>query len=103
MKLSGKMRRAVGSNVEIEYIGPGNDISADQLNAALDDFLRLLELSTPEKAGWLAEFPQRANLFRDVAHSALADGSLLLMFTKVGGKRISALFNFCLCRADMGL
>lgn len=85
-----KMRRAAGSDVEIEVIS-----DPAELPQALDDFLELLQKSTPEKRAWLDEFPKRADLFREVAAAALEDGTLLLMFTKINGKRISALFNFC--------
>ncbi|MEM9776878.1 MAG: GNAT family N-acetyltransferase [Chloroflexota bacterium] len=84
-----KMRKADNFDVEIEVIGPEDD-----LDQALDDFLHLLQCSTSDKQAWYNEFPSRGDVFRSVAKAARDAGTLLLMFTKVEGERISALFNF---------
>lgn len=84
-----KMRKAAGAGVTIEVVDSETD-----MDQAIEDFLHLLQCSTPDKKGWLEEFPTRANVFNTVANAALEAGSLLLMFTVIEGKRISALFNF---------
>ena len=82
-----KMRKAEGNGGELEVIGKGDD-----LPAAVDDFLRLLQLSMQEKADWLTD--GRRALFHEVAQAALAADMLQLMFMRVDGRRYSALFNF---------
>ena len=82
-----KLRRADGIGVHIHTVGPDDD-----LTQAVDDFLRLLEKSTPEKKDWLN--PQRRAVFHDTAQAALAAGTLNLMFAEVDGQRGAALFNF---------
>lgn len=84
-----KMRKANNFDVNIEVIGPEDD-----LDQAIDDFLYLLQCSTPDKKAWYDEHPSRGEVFRTVAKAALNAGTLLLMFTNVEGERISALFNF---------
>lgn len=84
-----KMKKAAGAGVTIEVV----DCETD-MDQAIKDFLHLLQCSTPDKKGWLEEFPTRANVFNTVAKEALEAGSLLLMFTVIEGERISALFNF---------
>ncbi|MEM8858102.1 MAG: GNAT family N-acetyltransferase [Chloroflexota bacterium] len=84
-----KMRKAANSGAVVEVIGPGDD-----LDQAIDDFLHLLQCSTPDKQAWYEELPSRGDVFRTVAKSALEAGTLMLMFTNVNGERISALFNF---------
>ncbi|MFK7805553.1 MAG: GNAT family N-acetyltransferase [Anaerolineae bacterium] len=84
-----KMRKAVGAGATIEIVDGDTD-----LDQAIKDFLHLLQCSTPDKQGWLEEFPTRANVFNTVAKAALEAGTLLLMFTVIEGERISALFNF---------
>jgi CelD/BcsL family acetyltransferase involved in cellulose biosynthesis len=82
-----KLRRAAGAEVAYEVISQEDDLAG-----AVDDFLRLLELSTPEKGAWLND--ERRAVFRDVAAAALADNLLQLMFVNVEGQRAAALFNF---------
>lgn len=62
------------------------------LPQAVDDFLALLQRSTPEKAAWLN--PGRTELFHEAARAALAQGTLDLLFLEVDGVRAAALFNF---------
>jgi hypothetical protein len=49
-ELQRKLRRADGIGVEIHTVGPDEDLSQ-----AVDDFLQLLQKSTPEKSDWLNE------------------------------------------------
>lgn len=84
-----KLKKAAGAGVTIEII----DTEAD-LEPAINDFLHLLQCSTPDKDAWLDELPTRATLFHSVAQAAFEAGTLLLMFTNLNGQRISALFNF---------
>lgn len=82
-----KFRRANGGGAEFEIIGPEDD-----LHAAVDEFLDLLQKSTPEKNDWLNE--GRTAVFHEVAEAAMAAGTLQLMFIQVRGERCAALFNF---------
>lgn len=86
-EVSRKLRRAEGSEVVNSIIGPDEDI-----DAAVDDFLDLLQSSTFEKRDWLNE--GRRALFHDVARAAQQAGTLQLMFSAVEGDRAAALFNF---------
>lgn len=86
-ELSRKLRRADAAAVEIEMLGPGDDVEA-----AVNDFLDLLQKSTFEKRDWLND--GRRALFHDVAREAQASGTLQLMFGTVEGQRAAALFNF---------
>jgi len=71
----------------LEQIG-----AEDDLEAAVDEFLRLLQKSTPDKKDWLNE--GRRAVFHQVARAALNAGILQLLFLKVAGYRAAALFNF---------
>jgi len=82
-----KLRRAQGAEAELVIVQPGDDVET-----AVTDFLDLLTKSTFEKRDWLND--GRRAVFQDTAKAALADGSLLLMFIEVAGKKASALFNF---------
>lgn len=82
-----KLRRAAGGGAELEIIG-----REDDLHAAVDDFLALLQKSTPDKSEWLDG--GRTAVFHELAAAALQAGTLLLMFMRVNGERYSALFNF---------
>ena len=84
-----KLKKAAGAGVTIEIIE-----EEAELEQAIEDFLHLLQCSTADKEAWLEEFPTRAQVFHSVAKAALDAGTLLLMFTNIGGERISALFNF---------
>jgi CelD/BcsL family acetyltransferase involved in cellulose biosynthesis len=82
-----KLRRAAGADVVYEIVD-----QEDDLEKAVDDFLSLLERSTPEKGAWLNV--ERRAVFHEVAAAACADGYLQLMFVTVDGERAAALFNF---------
>lgn len=80
-----KMRRA--HEVEFEVIGAEDDVTT-----AVDDFLRLLQLSTPEKEAWLND--GRRALFHELIPTMLQDNLLELLFANVRGERHAALLNF---------
>jgi len=82
-----KLRRAEGAEAKLIIVGPDDDIKA-----AVEAFLVLLQKSTPEKKAWLDE--GRRAVFHDVAAAAQADGTLQLMFMEVDGQKAAALFNF---------
>lgn len=82
-----KMRKAAGAEVELVEI-----TETDDLELAINEFLTLLQSSTPDKHAWLT--PERTAVFHEVAKSALADGTLQLLFNVVDGQKVSALFNF---------
>ncbi len=82
-----KLRRANGADAKLVRIGKNDDLSA-----AVDEFLSLLQKSTFEKREWLNE--GRRAVFHDTAQSALAAGILQLLFIEVEGRKAAALFNF---------
>ncbi|MCL4870081.1 MAG: GNAT family N-acetyltransferase [Anaerolineae bacterium] len=82
-----KLRRAEGAEARLVVVGPDDDI-----HLAVDQFLELLQKSTPEKQAWLNE--GRRAVFHEVAAAAQADGSLQLMFMEMDGVKAAALFNF---------
>ena len=82
-----KLRRADAAGVKLVQIGPDDDIEA-----AVDDFLILLQKSTFEKREWLNE--GRRAVFHDAAAAAQAAGTLQLLFMEVDGRKAAALFNF---------
>lgn len=80
-----KFRRA--HEAEFEEIGPEDD-----LNTAVDDFLRLLQASAQEKEQWLND--QRRAMFVELIPAMLDDGLLQLLFINMHGQRYAALLNF---------
>lgn len=86
-EISRKLRRATAMGATTRTVGPDEDIGA-----ATDAFLELLQASTFEKRDWLND--GRRAVFHEVARAAQADGTLQLMFTAVEGKDAAALFNF---------
>lgn len=86
-ELQRKLRRADGMDVEIHTVGPQED-----LVKAVDDFLLLLQKSTPEKEKWLNE--GRRAVFHETAQAAQKAGTLQLMFAEVNGQKGAGLFNF---------
>lgn len=85
-----KLRRAEGADVVIHMVGPDEDIEA-----AVDRFLTLLQKSTFEKRDWLSE-GRRAH-FHESARAAQAAGTLQLLFAEVDGRPAAGLFNFDHC------
>jgi CelD/BcsL family acetyltransferase involved in cellulose biosynthesis len=86
-ELQRKLRRADGIGVEIHTVSPDEDLSQ-----AVDDFLQLLQKSTPEKSDWLNE--GRRAVFHETAQAAQTAGTLQLMFAEVNGQKGAGLFNF---------
>ena len=82
-----KLRRASGADARLIVVG-----AEDHLAAEVDEFLSLLQRSTFEKRDWLND--GRRAIFHDIAQSALASGTLQLMFMEVDGQKAAALFNF---------
>lgn len=82
-----KLRRAEGAEAKLIIVGREDDVET-----AVSDFLDLLAMSTMAKRDWLNA--GRRAVFLDTARAAQADGTLLLMFMEVAGKKASALFNF---------
>jgi len=81
------MRRADAAGVQLVKVTPDDDIKA-----AVDDFLDLLQKSTFEKREWLTE--GRRAVFNDAAAAAQKAGTLQLLFLEVEGRKAAALFNF---------
>lgn len=86
-EISRKMRRAEAADVTNTIVGPDEDV-----HAAVDEFLDLLQSSTFEKRDWLND--GRRALFHEVAEAAEQAGTLQLMFSAVDGDRAAGLFNF---------
>ncbi len=82
-----KLRRAAGADVTIHIVGPEDDLASE-----VAAFLDLLQKSTFEKRDWLTD--GRRAVFHETAQSALANGTLQLMFAEVDGQKAAALFNF---------
>ncbi len=82
-----KLRRAEGAEAKLVIVQPEDDVAT-----AVDEFLTLLCKSTLAKRAWLNN--GRRAVFHDTAKAAQADGTLLLMFMEVEGKKASGLFNF---------
>lgn len=86
-EISRKLRRADAAGAYLRQIGPEDD-----LTQAVDDFLTLLQLSTFEKRDWLND--GRRAVFHETAQSALAAGTLQLLFIEIEGRKAATLFNF---------
>jgi len=86
-EVSRKLRRAEGAELTTTAVGPDDDVAA-----AVDRFLDLLQQSTFEKRDWLND--GRRALFHEVARAAQAAGTLQLLFCGIEGRAAAALFNF---------
>lgn len=82
-----KLRRADAAGAQLVFIGKDDD-----LEAAVDEFLELLQKSMYSKRDWLNN--GRRALFHETARAALDAGMLQLVFIEVEGTRAGALFNF---------
>lgn len=83
-----KQRRAEReANVGFYMVGPKHD-----LNAEVDDFIRLQMLSDPNKATFMTLEMKR--FFRTVAHRMLEIGQLRLFFLTLDGYKAATLFAF---------
>jgi CelD/BcsL family acetyltransferase involved in cellulose biosynthesis len=87
-ELRRKRRRAEEYGVTFEVIGQDDD-----LELAIDDFFRLMELSTPDKAAFL-QVPGHRAFFREIGHRTLKQNILKLLFLTVEGERVAALWQF---------
>ena len=81
-----KLRRANGADARLHVVTGDED-----LRAAVDAFLDLLQKSTPDKDAWLNE--GRRAVFHTFAQAALDNGSLQLLFFEVDGAKAAGLFN----------
>ncbi len=86
-EVSRKLRRAEASDMTTTVVGPDENVAA-----AVDRFLDLLQKSTFEKRDWLND--SRRALFHEVARAAQAAGTLQLLFCGVEDRTAAALFNF---------
>lgn len=82
-----KLRRADAANAHLVFVGRDDD-----LNAAVERFLELLQKSTYSKRDWLND--GRRALFHETARAALDNDMLQLVFIEVEGIKAAALFNF---------
>ena len=83
-----KQRRAEReAEVGFYMVGPKHD-----LNAEVDDFIRLQMLSDPNKATFMTLEMKR--FFRAVAHRMLENGQLRLFFLTLDGYKAATLFAF---------
>jgi CelD/BcsL family acetyltransferase involved in cellulose biosynthesis len=82
-----KLRRAEGEGLTVTMVE-----RPEELEAAMEQFLALLQKSTPQKAAWLND--GRRAVFHEVAQAAMAAGTLQLMFAQKDGQNAAALFNF---------
>jgi CelD/BcsL family acetyltransferase involved in cellulose biosynthesis len=86
-ELRRKLRRAEGEGVTLKVVS-----AADDLAHEVDEFLRLLQKSTPQKREWLNN--GRRAVFHEAAKAALTAGTLQLLFVEVEGQKAATLFNF---------
>jgi CelD/BcsL family acetyltransferase involved in cellulose biosynthesis len=86
-ELRRKLRRAAGA-VEWHIVG-----AEDDLDAAMDIFLKLMAASTPEKAQFL-ENAQNVAFFRRMARVMAEQGWLQLAFLTVQGEAAATYLNF---------
>ena len=82
-----KMRRAAAASAGLHVVG-----GTDNLELAVEEFLRLLQLSTMEKEDWLNV--ERRAMFHEIAAAAHETGSLQLLFLRRTEQNAAALFNF---------
>jgi CelD/BcsL family acetyltransferase involved in cellulose biosynthesis len=86
-ELRRKLRRAAGE-VEWHIVGPEDD-----LDAAMDTFLKLMAASTPGKTRFL-ENPQNVAFFRRMVPVVAKQGWLQLAFLTVRGEAAATYLNF---------
>jgi len=87
-ELRRKLRRAASDEVDWYIVTEGCD-----LNAELEQFLRLMAASSDEKALFLRE-PENAAFFRGVVPRIAEAGWLQLAFLTIGGEAAAAYLNF---------
>ncbi|MCS7324881.1 MAG: GNAT family N-acetyltransferase [Thermoflexales bacterium] len=85
-ELQRKLRRA-SENVAITFAD-----SAERLDRDVEDFIRLMTASTPQKAAFMT--PQMARFFHAIARAMFDRGRLQLAFLEVEGVRAATYLNF---------
>jgi CelD/BcsL family acetyltransferase involved in cellulose biosynthesis len=87
-ELKRKLRHA-DAEIALEWhiVGPGRDLETE-----VEEFLRLMAASTPDKAVFLT--PRMRDFFRQLARVAYDAGWLQLAFLEVRGQKAAAYFNF---------
>ena len=85
-----KLRRASGLQQDVtwDFVSPGDDI-----DAAVERFLKLMRSSHPDKAKFLDD-PQNLDFFGRIAPPMLRCGWLLMSFLQVGGLDVAAYISF---------
>ena len=68
-------------------------ISDDDVDAAIQEFLDLMSMSTPEKASFLQE-PGHASFFQEIGRATLEAGKLVLLFVSFAGESAAAMWQF---------
>ena len=88
-ELRRKMRRLFESGGRIDYYAL---TAPDQIGAAMDDFIRLMEASKHEKAEFLT--PEMEQFFRAMAVTLAGEGVVRLYFLELDGVRVAAVLCF---------
>ncbi|MBN1285455.1 MAG: GNAT family N-acetyltransferase [Anaerolineae bacterium] len=87
-ELRRKLRRAEAYNLTWRMVKP-----ADDLDAAMEAFLRLMEASSPDKAKFM-ELPGNRDFFLALSRVLMARGWLQLIFLDRAGEPIATYLNF---------
>lgn len=87
-ELRRKLRRLMGDS----DVGAEISWQSDDLEQAMDDFIRLHRLSSPDKADFMQ--PRMVQFFKDVATMCQERGWLCLGFLSVNGERVSTIMAF---------
>ncbi len=85
-ELQRKLRRAT-EDVAITFANDGARLGQD-----VDDFIRLMKASTPEKHAFMT--PRMERFFHAIARTMFEQGRLQLAFLEVGGARAATYMNF---------
>lgn len=86
-----KQRRAE-REAQVDFFMVGPEISDEQLDAELDEFIRLQRLSSPDKEDFMT--PRMQRFFKVMARRMLDAGFLRLAFLSLNGQRAATLFSF---------
>jgi CelD/BcsL family acetyltransferase involved in cellulose biosynthesis len=88
-ELRRKLRKlSQGGEVTLEAL-----VEPAQVEAAIDDFLRLYRQSRTDKAAFMTE--QMERFFRAIVSTLAAEGHVELLFLTLGGVRTAAVLCFC--------
>lgn len=94
-QLDGKQRREIRRKLRKagqESLVSWHVTPADAVHEAMPDFLRLHQLSTPEKAAFMT--PLMAQFFTELAEAFVAKGWLELIFLHINGQPMASYFAF---------